>query len=84
MESTFFGVRLDASNKGNQKCFSIAVRYFNVQADVCHGILDFYEDSDETALSEQILDRIPKYRLNLILYLYLKLGLSIKLNKDVK
>ena len=66
-DNKFFGVGFDASNKGNQKCYPICVRYFDVQAGVCHRILDLYEDSRESAsaMSEQILDRIPKHELNL-------------------
>ena len=63
----FFGVGFDASNKGNQKCFPIAVRYFDEKQGVCNRIIDFYEDADESAIkmSQEISNRISEHGLML-------------------
>ena len=48
-EPVYFSVASDASNKGNRKMFPACVRYFSVSDGVLFMLLDFYEDSDETA-----------------------------------
>lgn len=62
-----FGIGFDASNKGNQKCFPIAVRYFDESVGICCKVLDFYEDSDETAVSmaQQVVSRISSHDIKL-------------------
>lgn len=52
----YFGLGLDASNKGNKKLFPLTVRYFSRSDGVKDHLLDFYLDSDE--MSAAIADRI--------------------------
>ena len=51
-----FSVATDASNKGNVKCFPVLVKYFSQSQGVCEGLLQFYDDHNETASA--ISDRI--------------------------
>lgn len=46
-----FSILCDASNKGNQKLFPIAVRYFSIKSGIQNKLLDFVENSDESSLS---------------------------------
>ena len=66
-EPTHFSVASDASNKGNRKMFPVCVRYFCV-SDVLHcKLLDFYEDSDETAngIHHTLMNCLEKYELDI-------------------
>lgn len=49
MHDIVFAVATDASNHGNRKMFPLAVQYFNCVKGVQNKLIDFYEDSDETA-----------------------------------
>ncbi|KAG0432065.1 hypothetical protein HPB47_021205 [Ixodes persulcatus] len=45
-----FALSTDASNKGNRKLFSIAVRFYDVNgAGITDALIDFYEQADETS-----------------------------------
>ncbi|CAG9818140.1 unnamed protein product [Phaedon cochleariae] len=46
-----FSVSCDASNKGNQKLFPVAVRYFSVKNGIQDKLLDFIENNDESSAS---------------------------------
>lgn len=50
------GIATDASNKGNQKMFPVAIRFFDLKAGTSTFILDFYEDHNET--SEAIANKL--------------------------
>lgn len=57
-----FSIQTDASNKGNRKMFPFAVQYFSPEYGVANKMLDFIENSDESAagivaLLEQSLDK---------------------------
>ncbi|XP_031329485.1 uncharacterized protein LOC116170636 [Photinus pyralis] len=49
--SSPFSVLSDASNKGNQKLFPVAVRYFSVKNGIQNKLLDFVENNDESSAS---------------------------------
>lgn len=53
-----FLVACDASNRGNQKLFPVAVRYFNIGTGIQTKLIDFYENSDES--SDSIVKEIKK------------------------
>lgn len=63
----YFSLSSDASNKGNTKLFPVVLRYFQPSVGVVTRLLDFYEDSDETAaaISEKIVDVVQKNNLNM-------------------
>lgn len=46
-----FAILSDASNKGSQKLFPIAVRYFSVKNGIQNKLLDFIENNDESSSS---------------------------------
>lgn len=48
-KSVFFSIQLDASNHKNRKMFPLCVQYFTVKDGIQNKIIDFYENSDETA-----------------------------------
>ncbi|XP_060761989.1 uncharacterized protein LOC132871654 [Neoarius graeffei] len=56
----------DASNKGNRKMFPVCVRYFSALDGVQSKLLDFYEDSDETAngIHQALIACLDTYGLN--------------------
>lgn len=56
--TSFFSVCSDASNSGRAKLYPYTVQYFHEEEGVKYGLLDFYEDPNETsrAIYEQILD----------------------------
>ena len=56
-KSQYFSVCSDASNSGHTKVFPYTVQYFSPSEGVKYGLLDFYEDSDETsdAIFKQIV-----------------------------
>lgn len=53
----YFAVCSDASNSGHTKEFPYTVQYFSASDGVKYGLLDFYEDSDESsdAIFKQIV-----------------------------
>lgn len=57
-----FSVSSDASNKGNTKLFPVVVHYFQLFDGVATHLLDFNEDSDETAvaISDKVVDVVQK------------------------
>jgi len=67
MHDIAFAVATDASNHGNRKMFPVAVRYFNCVEGVQNKLIDFYEDSDETAaaVSQKLIDVITKHGLHI-------------------
>ncbi|CAF1557276.1 unnamed protein product [Didymodactylos carnosus] len=48
-ETRYFSLCYDASNKGNLKMFPIAVRFFTITSGIKWGVLEFIEQSGETA-----------------------------------
>lgn len=48
-KSVFFSIQLDASNHKNRKMFPLCVQYFTLKDGIQNKIIDFYEDSNETA-----------------------------------
>ena len=48
-EPVCYSIASDTSNKGNRKMIPVCVRYISVSDGVRCKLLDFYEDSDETA-----------------------------------
>jgi len=65
-EPVYFSVATDASNKGNRKMLPVCLRYFNPTDGVQCKLLDFYENSDETAngIHRAIMDCLGKHQLN--------------------
>ena len=65
--ANFFSVASDASNKGNDKFFPLAVRYFSATEGIKHGLLDFYRDYNETsaAIATHIKDILSENVLNI-------------------
>ena len=65
--ANFFSVASDASNKGNNKFFPLAVRYFSATEGIKHGLLDFYRDYNETsaAIATHIKDILSENGLNI-------------------
>lgn len=65
-EPVYFSVATDASNKGNRKMFPVCVRYFSAVDGVQSKLLDFYEDSDETAngIHKALMNCLERYELN--------------------
>ncbi|XP_078257165.1 uncharacterized protein LOC144594484 [Rhinoraja longicauda] len=66
-EPAFFSVATDASNKGDRKMFPVCVRYFSASDGVQCKLLDFYEDSDETAngIHQALMCCLEKYELDI-------------------
>ncbi|KAK0135426.1 hypothetical protein N1851_028718 [Merluccius polli] len=66
-EPVYFSIASDASNKGNRKMFPVCVRYFSVSDGVQSKLLDFYEDSDETAngIHQALMTCLEKYELDI-------------------
>ncbi|KAM3620103.1 uncharacterized protein V6R79_018367 [Siganus canaliculatus] len=66
-EPVYFSVATDASNKGNRKMFPVCVRYFSASEGVQCKLLDFYEDSDETAngIHQALLNCLEKHKLDI-------------------
>jgi hypothetical protein len=52
----YFSIGTDSSNKGNMKMFPLTVQYFSVDDGIKRGLLDFYEDPQES--SEAVKDQI--------------------------
>ncbi|GFS66311.1 uncharacterized protein TNCV_3856141 [Trichonephila clavipes] len=65
INDVLFSVATDASNKGNRKCFLVAIQYFSPKSGFCHKILDFYEDAfeDSTSIKECLCEVMDKSRL---------------------
>ncbi|CAH0551282.1 unnamed protein product [Brassicogethes aeneus] len=57
-ESKYFSIGSDASNKGNIKMFPLIVQYFKWSKGIKQGVLDFYNDQQET--SEAIYNKIKE------------------------
>ena len=57
-EAKFFSVATDSSNVGNLKMYPLVVQYFAKEEGIKIGLLDFYEDANET--SESISRQIEK------------------------
>ncbi|CAF3883283.1 unnamed protein product [Rotaria sordida] len=49
LEAHFYSISFDASNKGNTKTYPFVIQYFS-DIGVKKGLIDFIEDSRETAL----------------------------------
>ncbi|CAF5148429.1 unnamed protein product, partial [Rotaria sp. Silwood1] len=49
LEARFYSISFDASNKGNTKIYPFVIQYFS-DIGVKKGLIDFIEDSRETAL----------------------------------
>lgn len=62
-----FSLACDASNKGNQKLFPVAVRYFNINTGIQTKLIDFYENTDESSDSivKEIKNTLYKYGLDI-------------------
>jgi hypothetical protein len=62
----FYSLASDASNHGNKKRFSIAVRYWTPKNGVENKVLDFYDDPDETSagIANQIKARLTENSLS--------------------
>ncbi|KAL7395465.1 hypothetical protein ABVT39_017241, partial [Epinephelus coioides] len=63
----FFSVASDASNHGTTKLFPLSLRYWTAELSLQTKILDFYEDSDESAatIHHQITNRLKENGLRL-------------------
>ena len=63
----FFGVQTDASNRKNRKFFPICIQFFNKQTGIQNKIIDFIENSNETALSmsDMVKTTLKSYNLNI-------------------
>lgn len=48
-KTPFFSVSSDASNSGSTKVYPYTVQYFHEEEGVKYGLLDFYEDANETS-----------------------------------
>ncbi|XP_078282406.1 uncharacterized protein LOC144608476 [Rhinoraja longicauda] len=68
-EPAYFSVAsaTDAPNKGDRKMLPVCVRYFSVSDGVQCKLLDFYEDSDETAdgIHRALMSCLEKYKLDI-------------------
>jgi len=58
-----FYLSIDASNKNNRKIFPMEIRFFDLNDEAKHYLLDFYEKSDET--SESVCNTILRVIKNL-------------------
>lgn len=65
--SKYFSIATDSSNRGSVKLFPVKVRYFSKQEGIKHGLLDFYEDSNESseAITKNLVDVIERNGLDL-------------------
>uniref|UniRef100_H3AQW2 DUF4371 domain-containing protein n=1 Tax=Latimeria chalumnae TaxID=7897 RepID=H3AQW2_LATCH len=62
-----FFIASDASNKGNVKCFPLMIKYFDKHSGIKEGLLDFYEDPNETAdgVTERIYSILEEHDLSM-------------------
>ena len=62
----YFSLGIDASNCDNLKMFPVTVQYFSEESGIKLGLLDFYEDSQETseAIANQIRSVLEKNELD--------------------
>ncbi|CAF3555850.1 unnamed protein product [Rotaria sp. Silwood1] len=75
LEARFYSISFDASNKGNTKIYPFVIQYFS-DIGVKKGLIDFIEDSRETALD--IFNNIIKVLLQHINIRWLSLLRSIE------
>uniref|UniRef100_H3A0B7 DUF4371 domain-containing protein n=1 Tax=Latimeria chalumnae TaxID=7897 RepID=H3A0B7_LATCH len=66
-QPVYFSVATDASNKGNRKMFPMCLRYFTISDGVQCKLLDFYEDSDESAsgIHRAVKNYLEKHQLSI-------------------
>jgi hypothetical protein len=62
----FFGIQTDASNFKNKKYFPTTVQYYNPKMGIINKIIDFKENSDETAwgMERSIIETFDKLQLD--------------------
>jgi hypothetical protein len=62
----FFGIQTDASNFKNKKYFPTTVQYYNPKMGIINNIIDFKENSDETAwgMERSIIETFDKLQLD--------------------
>lgn len=65
-EHVHFSAATYASNERNRKMFPVCMRYFSVSDGVQCKLLDFYEDSDETAngIHQALMKCLDKHELD--------------------
>ncbi|KAJ8914119.1 hypothetical protein NQ315_016194, partial [Exocentrus adspersus] len=65
---SYYSVSTDASNHGSSKLFPVLLRYFNPDDGVILFLLDFFEDSDETAnaICNNLKEKLQDAGLNLL------------------
>lgn len=65
-KSIYYSVASDALNRGNIKLFSLCVQFFSRSGGIVRGVLDFYEDSNETseAIANQIIEKLQNNNLD--------------------
>ena len=65
-ENLFYCLQTDASNKKNIKLFPLVVQYFTITNGIQNKLLDFYENSDESAdgMFKAINDSMNFYKLS--------------------
>lgn len=65
--NVLFSIQVDASNHKNRKMFPICIQYYTMNERVTNKIIDFVENSDETAagMSSMVQESLNKLSLNL-------------------